>query len=120
MVKKDKNIVSSALLGVAVIQAIVGFLAWYIYNPALFSVTGMIISSFAFFTLLAILARIKPVIAAVTAILLYGCILLLQAIIDVRALMSGLVFKIPILLLLLIALVSALRKKQENERQRQN
>ena len=111
MFKKDKNPVSSALFGVAAIQAVVGFLGWNIYSPNFAPIDWVITFSFAFFIALAILACYARVPAAVIAVVLYAAFLLFQASVNIQLLMAGLIFKIPNLILLLVALFFALKTK---------
>lgn len=107
MIKRDKHPVSTLLFGVAAIQAIVGFLGWSIYSPSFAPIDWGITFSFAIFAAFAILARWACVTAALIASVLYVSFLAWQASTSTQILKTGLIFKIPILVLLVVALVFA-------------
>ena len=113
MIKKDKNPVSSALFGVAGIQAVVGLLAWSIHSPGFAPIDWAITFSFAIFAALAILARRTRVPAAIIAALLYGAFLALRATISLQLLTAGLIFKIPNIVLLVVALAFAFKSNKK-------
>lgn len=107
MIRVDKNPVLSALVGVGVIQAFVGFFGWLSNGPWFTVLDWVITLSFAVFIALGILARWRRVWAALIAAGLYGAFLVWQALISVELLMCGLIFKLPNVILLTIALVCA-------------
>jgi hypothetical protein len=109
---KDKHPVSSALFGVAAIQAVVGFLGWSIHSVDFAPIDWGITFSFVLFAVLALLARWARVLAAIIATALYGGFLLLQASVSIQLLTSGLIFKVPNVVLLLVALAFALKPKK--------
>jgi hypothetical protein len=111
MIKKEKNPVSAALYGVAAIQGIVGVLAWHVYTPETATKVWTITITFAIFLCLGILARWARTPAAVAGVILYGLFLVLQAATSMELLLSGLIIKLPIVILLVASLVSALRPK---------
>ena len=115
MIKKDKHPVSSALFGVGVIQAVVGFLGWSVHGPKFAPIDWVITFSFLIFIVLAIAARWARVPAAVIAAAIYGAFLLLQASISIQLLMAGMIFKIPNVILLLVALVLAFKSRKKTE-----
>jgi hypothetical protein len=103
------------LFGAAAIQALLGLLLWGIYGPEFTPADWVYSFSFVIFVLLGILARRARIAAAVTAGALYGTFLLLQAASGMEFLKSGIKFKIPIVVLLLIALVVAFKRKRGTE-----
>jgi hypothetical protein len=114
MIKKDKNPVSSSLFGVAAIQAVVGFLGWSVHSAEFAPIDWIITFSFVIFGALAVLARRSRIPAALIATAIYGAFLLLQASISVQLLMAGLIFKIPNIILLIVALIAAFGSKRED------
>ena len=115
MIKKDKHSVSAALFGVAAIQAVVGCFGWSIYGSNFSPIDWVITFSFAIFVVLAILARGARIPAAIIATALYGAFLAFQATISVDLLMMGLIFKVPNVILLLVALASAFKSTKPTE-----
>jgi len=107
---KKRHHVSSALYGVAAIQALVGVIGWAIYAPRFTIADWVLTLSFLIFLVLAILARSLPRMSAVIAGTLYASFLLLQACTSVELLFRGMIFKVPIVLLLIIALTFAFKK----------
>lgn len=108
-IRRDKNTTASALFGVAVIQLLVGIGGWYLYSGQLGLFDRIVCFSGAFYILLGIAARWFRFPAALIGALLYAAFLAIQASQSVDLLMTGLIFKIPIVILLLLALISALR-----------
>jgi len=110
LIRKDKNPTISALLGVAAIQIVVGVLGWSVYGDRFGWLDWVITYSGAIYIGLSILARQYRLIAAVIGATLYGAFLVFQATRSIELLMSGPIFKVPVVILLLVALVSALRR----------
>ena len=113
MIRKDKHPVSAALFGVAAIQGVVGLFGWWIRGPFFEPIDWVITFSFALFVGLALLARRAKVAAAVTGIALYVLFLVFQAFVSAELLKAGLVFKVPICVLLVGALVFAFKQTTE-------
>jgi hypothetical protein len=112
MIRKDKRPASSALFGVAAIAALGDSLKWLVWGPWFRPFDWVITFSFVLFTALAILARWRPISGTVIAALWYAAILVFEASDGIRVLLSGLVFKIPIVVFLLLALVLALTSRK--------
>ena len=108
--RKDKNPTVSALLGVAAIQILVGFLGWSVYRDSFGWFDWIIMFSGAIYIALSVAARWIRLSAALIGAALYAAFLALQAFRGIDWLMSGLIFKVPVVLLLLVAVVSALQR----------
>jgi hypothetical protein len=108
--RKDKNPTASALLGVAAIQIVVGFLGWSVYRDSFGWLDWIIMFSGAIYIALSVAARWIRLSAALIGATLYAAFLVLQAWRSTDLLMSGLIFKVPVVLLLLVAVVSALKR----------
>lgn len=117
MVRNERHPVSSSLFAVAAIQAVVGFFGWSIHSPNFAPIDWVITFSFAIFASLAILARWARLPAAVIATVIYGGFLVMQVSISMELLMTGLVFKTPVVLLLLVALGLAFKGRQTTEQE---
>ena len=115
MAKKKEDITSKALLGVAVIQGIIYGLAWMVHSSQMGVLDRIITFSFAIFVVLAVLAKFLPIVAASIALALYGAFLCLQAIASPALLFKGWLFKGPIVVLLIVAFVVALKRTVEPE-----
>src|SRR5881396_2996682 len=100
-IRKDNNPTASALFGVAAIQGMVGVFGW---------LDWVITFSAAIYIALGIAARWVRLPAALIGVGLYAAFLAFQALRSVGLLMSGFIFKIPVVVLLLIAVVFALRR----------
>ena len=109
-ISREKNATASALLGVAAIQIVVGFLGWSVYRDRFGWLDWVIMFSGAIYIVLSIAARWARLPAAVVGAALYATFLLFQASRSVDLLMTGLIFKIPVVILLLVAILSALRR----------
>jgi len=59
---------------------------------------------------LGIVARWKPLFAALTGTVLYALFLAFQAMRSIELLKSGLIIKIPIVILLIVAVIDALKR----------
>lgn len=118
MVRNERHPVSSSLFAVAAIQAVVGFLGWSIHSPEFAPINWVITFSLAIFITLAILARRARLPAAVIATVIYGGFLVMQVSISMELLMTGLVFKTPVVLLLLVALVVAFQRQRNPQQDR--
>ena len=108
-IRKDKNVTASALFGVAAIQILVGAIGLFLYGGELGLLDKVIAFSGGIYIALAIVARWLRVPAALVGAVLYAAFLVLQASRSMDLLMSGLIFKIPVVILLVVAVVSALR-----------
>jgi hypothetical protein len=113
MIRKDKHSVSAALFGVAAIQGVVGLFGWWIHGAFFEPIDWVITFSFAVFVGLALLARRAKIAAAVMGAGLYVVFLSYQGLVSTELLKAGLVFKVPICLLLVGAVIVALRRKGE-------
>lgn len=97
-----------ALLGAATLQSFLGFVGWAMNSYSfgwldwLFSLSGV------FYFGLSFVARWLPLPATLLGAGLYAVFLTLQVLHSVAALKSGLIFKIPVASLLLLAVVAAL------------
>lgn len=109
-IRKEKNHTSLALFGVVAIQGILGMVGWSMNGRGfgwldwVFSCSGVVYLG------LAVAARWRRLPAALMGAGLYAVLLALQLLHSVAALKSGLIFKIPIVILLLVAVVFALRR----------
>lgn len=112
MIKQQKHPVSAALIGAGAIQGLISLLAWGIHGPNFELADWLIISIFAVFFGMGILARWVPLPAALLAAVVYGMFLTWQAQINVKLLTTGLIFKVPVVLLLLAALFFAFRLRR--------
>ena len=113
MIRKDKHPVSAALFGVAALQGVVGLFGWWIHGPFFEPIDWVITFSFGLFVGLALLARRAKVAAAVIGMGLYVVFLVFQGFVSAELLMTGLVFKVPICLLLVGAVVLAFKQTRE-------
>lgn len=105
--RKNKNVTASALFGVAAIQIIIGTLAYFIYSEELGLLNRIISPSGVFDVALGITAQWLRLSAGIIGAILYAAFPVFQATMDL--LMTGLIFKIPIVVLLIVAVISALR-----------
>ena len=115
MPKKYDHPVSSALMGVALIQAVVCFLGWMTYGPTFTPIDWLVTFSFILFGGLALWARKARVPAALCAAGLYGVFLLWQATCSMELLKAGMIFKVPIVILILVAVALAFTSKKQAE-----
>jgi hypothetical protein len=109
-IRADKNVTASALFGVAAIQIILGLLGWFMYSAEFGWLDWVITFSGAIYIALGIAARWARFPATIIGAVLYAGFLTLQASRSVDLLMSGLIFKIPIVILLVVAVVFALKR----------
>ena len=105
---RSSNATSSALLGVALIQGIVGLLGWWLYSFRFGPLDWVITFSFAVYVILAVWARWQAVPAAVVGAIFYGAFLVEQGLTSRELLLTGLQFKVPNVALLLFALVAGI------------
>jgi hypothetical protein len=113
----DKNPTASALFGVAAIQILVGLLGWFMYSPHFGWLDWIVTISGAIYIALAIAARWTRLSAAIVAAALYAVYLGYQASQNIDLLWGGWIIKVPIVILLLAALIFAIRdsaKRQQN------
>ena len=108
-IRRDKNVTASALFGVAAIQILIGAMAYFVYSAELGLLDRVIAFSGAFYFALGIIARWVRLPAAVIGTVLYAAFLVFQGSRSVDLLMTGLIFKIPIIILLIAAVLFALR-----------
>jgi hypothetical protein len=114
-IHKDKNVTASALFGVAAIQILVGALGYFLYSGEMGLLDRIISFSGVFYIALGIAARWVRVPAAVIGAILYAAFLAFQASRSMDLLMAGLIFKIPVVILLIVAVVFALRRPPTGE-----
>ena len=103
-------------MGIAVFQGLIGLVGWTVYSVAYqFGIVEWLITfSGGFFLVLAIVARFQRVPAAVIACGLYATYLGFQALQSVQLLADGFfLIKLPVVLLLLYAFVTALRPAEQ-------
>jgi len=108
-IRKDKSMTASALFGVAAIQILVGALGWFLYGESFSWIDWVIAFSGGIYIALGIAARWVRLPAAVVGAVLCATYLIFQATRSIDLLMSGLIIKIPVVILLIVATVSALR-----------
>ncbi len=109
-IRKDKNVTASALFGVAALQILVGGLGFFLYSGEMGLLDRIISFSGVFYIALGIAARWVRLPAAVIGAVLYAAFLAFQASRSMDLLMTGLIFKIPVVILLVVAVVFALRR----------
>lgn len=113
MIKKEKHPVSAALFGVGAIQGVVGLLGWWIHGPFFEPIDWVLTFSFVVFVALGFVARRAKIAGAVMGAIVYGVFLVFQACVSTELLMAGLVFKVPICILLVGGLVFAFKGIRE-------
>ena len=112
MIRKSKNPTYSALLGIAIFQGLIGLGGWTLYSVQHhFGVFEWLVTfSGVFFLILAVVARFQRLPAALIGCGLYATYLGYQALLGIAFLLDGfLLVKLPVILLLLYALVTAFR-----------
>jgi hypothetical protein len=109
-IRTDKNVTASALFGVAAIQILVAGIGWFLYSAQFGWIDWLITFSGAIYIALGVASRWIRLPAAVIGSVLYAAFLAFQASRSSDLLMSGLIFKIPVVILLLVAVVSALKR----------
>lgn len=114
-IRKDKNVTASALFGVAALQILVGGLGYFLYSGEMGLLDRIISFSGVFYIALGVAARWIRLPAALIGAVLYGAFLLFQASRSMDLLMAGLIFKIPVVILLVVAVVFALRRPPTGE-----
>jgi hypothetical protein len=102
-IRKDKNLTATALLGVAAIQIVVGFLGWSVYRDSFGWLDWIIMFSGAIYIALSVAARWLRLPAALIGATFYAAFLAFQAFRGIDWLMSGLIFKVPVVILLLVS-----------------
>jgi hypothetical protein len=108
----DKNITASALFGVAAIQILVGAIGWFIFSAQLGWIDLIVSFSGPIYIALGIAAQHRRLPAALFGATLYAAFLGTQASQSTELLMTGLIFKVPVLVLLALALVFAVKRSQ--------
>lgn len=109
-IRRDKNVTASALFGVAAVQILLGSIGYLLYSSEMGLLDRIISFSGFFYILLGIVARWARLPAAVVGAVLYAAFLAFQASRSMDLLMTGLVFKVPIVVLLVLAVVFALMR----------
>ena len=109
-IRTDKNVTSSALFGVAAIQILIGAFGYFLYSGEMGLFDRIISFSGVFYIALGIAARWVRLPAAVIGAVLYAAFLAFQASRSISLLTTGLIFKIPIVVLLVVAIISALKR----------
>jgi len=112
-IRKDKNVTASALFGVAILLIFWGAIGWFIYSAEL-NWLGMLLCFSGFiYIVLGIVARWVRLPAALFGVILYMTFLVFECYLSVKygedLVITGLFFKIPIVILLLAAVVWALQ-----------
>jgi len=113
--RKDKNVTASALFGVAAVQILVGAIGYFLYSGEMGLLDRVISFSGVFYIALGIAARWVRLPAALIGALLYAAFLAFQASHSMDLLMTGLIFKIPVVILLIVAMVFALKRSPTGE-----
>ena len=108
MIRKDKHPTASLLFGVTVIQFLVALLHWGVQGPAFNWVDWAYSLNFLVFAALAVWARHSPVVPAAIGFLLYAAYLRAQAYLGLHLLLGSLMLKLPVAILLTIALWCAI------------
>ena len=116
-IRKDKNPTASALFGVAAVQILVGALGYFLYSGEMGLFDRVVAFSGAFYIALGIAARWVRIPAALVGAFFYAAFLALQASRSMGLLMAGLLFKIPVIILLIVAVVFALRCPSSSPRE---
>ncbi len=106
-----KNWAAWALFAAALLQCFLGFVGWAMNSLSFGRLDWVFSFSGGFYLGLAFAAHWMPVPTTLVGAGLYACFLGLQAQHSVAALQSGLVFKIPVALLLLFAVAAALWRR---------
>jgi hypothetical protein len=109
-IRKDKNVTASALFGVAALQILVGGVGYFLYSGQMGLLDRIISFSGVLYIALSMAARWVRLPAALTGVVLYAAFLAFQASRSMDLLMAGLVFKIPVVILLIVAVLFALRR----------
>ena len=109
-IRKDKNVTASALFGVAAIQIVIGAIGYFVYSGEMGLLDRIISFSGVFYIALGIAARWVRLPAALIGAVLYAAFLAFQASRSMDLLMTGLIFKIPVVILLIVAVVFVLRR----------
>lgn len=114
--RKDKYPTSSLLSGVAVLQLLVALFIWSIHGSTFGWIDWAFSLDFLVFVGLAIFARWLPAIAGIIGFLLYASYLGTQATVSLEVLRSGWIFKLPVAVLLTIALVCGFVERRNDTR----
>jgi hypothetical protein len=106
----DRNVTASALFGVAALQILVGAIGWFIYSAQLGWIDLIVSFSGPIYIALGIAAQRRRLSAALIGAALYAAFLGIQASHTLELLMTGLIFKIPVVILLALATVFAFKR----------
>ncbi len=111
-IRKDKNVTASALFGVATLLVFWGAIYWFINSAWLNRLETLLCLSGFIYIVLGIVARWGRLSAALIGCALYTAFLVFECLLGlnhgVNLVMEGLFFKVPISILLLVAVVSPL------------
>lgn len=116
-IRRDKNVTASALFGVAAIQILIGSIGYFLYSGEMGLLDRIISFSGVFYIVLGIMARWARLPSAIVGAVLYAAFLAFQASRSMDLLMTGLVFKIPIVVLLVVAVLFALKGPPTSSRE---
>ncbi|MCK6500915.1 MAG: hypothetical protein L6Q38_15670 [Nitrospira sp.] len=108
---------ASALFGVAAIQILIGSIGYFLYSGEMGLLDRIISFSGVFYIVLGIMARWARLPSAIVGAVLYAAFLAFQASRSMDLLMTGLVFKIPIVVLLVVAVLFALKGPPTSSRE---
>lgn len=109
-IRKENNPTALALFGVAALQGLLGFVGWSMNGHSFGWLDWVFAFSGGIYIGLGIVARWRRLAAALIGAGFYGGFLALQLLHSVASLKSGLIFKTPVVMLLLTAAVFALRR----------
>ena len=115
MLRSSRHPASGALIGVGAIQGVVGVLGWTLYGLNFGALDWIITFSFSAYIVLGIVARWLPIPASLVATVLYSAFLGFQAYRNPDLITAGLVFKVPIVVLLLVAVVFSFGQRSPAE-----
>jgi hypothetical protein len=113
MIRRDKHPAASLLFGVAVIQLLVALFYWSIHGHEFRWADWAFSLNFLVFVALGVWARWVPAAPAAIGFLLYAVYLGAQASLSLDLLRSAWIFKLPVAILLTIALVCAFARCRE-------
>ena len=115
--RKDKHPTSSLFFGVAVLQLLIALLVWRILGTTFGWLDWAFSLDFLIFIGLAILARWIPAVAGTIGFLLallYAAYFERQAAVGIKLLRSEWFFKLPVAMLLMIAIVSGFVERRND------
>lgn len=110
--QRDKNSTSSALFGVAAILILVGAFGWLLHRERFGWLDWVVTLSGGLYLALGVAARWARLPAALIGLAVFLALLGYQASLSMELLQSGLIIKLPVALLLVVALVFSVITKQ--------